>query len=212
MRPVDPRYSTDPPRRGWRVPTMMERAMIEAVIIGLDGAVAHFLSEGANPNGVDEHGAPILHLTFSHQSDEPSIEKIARMMVAAGANPRAPHGAGPGLPERIISVFSASQAARMIDLISSLGFDIDARGPRDRTALMLAAERLALGSEPVVEALLRAGADPGLEDDQGRSAYARAESMGNKDALIKMAVSQERSTLKAVVSEAKAPARKRAPL
>lgn len=192
-----------------RSPTMMDRAMIQAATMGLAGAVASFLADGANPNGTDEHGVPILHLAFSHQSDEESIEAIARAMVAAGANPRASHGEGPGLPERIIRVFGAPQAERLLGLVVSLGFDIDARGVDGRTALMWAIDAPA-GSDRVLEALLRSGADPALEDARGRSAYARAQASGREQALIKMAVSQERSTLSAAI--APAPSKRRLPL
>lgn len=189
----------------------LDAAMIQAVNLGLDGAVSEFLAQRANPNGTDETGTPIIHLAFSPESDAQSIETIVRMMARAGANPRAPHGPGPSLPERIVRVFSGPDAERFIGLIVELGFDIDARGPGGRTALMWELEQTR-GNDRIVEALLRAGANPAAQDDKGLDAYARAEFNGRKQALIKMAVAQERGAIERIVSEAEAPSKKRGPL
>lgn len=202
-----PSHSRAPARRV----SSLDAAMIQAVNLGLDGAVSEFLAQGANPNGTDEHGVPIIHLAFSAESDEASIEAIARMMRSAGANPRAPHGSAPSLPERVIRVFPGPMAERFLELIVELGFDIDARGPKGRTALMWEIEH-ARGGDRMVETLLRAGANPAAQDHEGVDAYALAQRNGRKDALVKMAVAQERGAIERVVSEAEAPSKKRGPL
>lgn len=197
------------PRR--RAMSSLDAALIQAMMFGLEGAVETFLSQGANPNAADDEGTPVLHLAFSHQSDFDDIEAIVRLLVAAGASPRAPQGPGPSLPERIIRMFSPAAAERFLGLTSSLGFSVDAPDPRGRTALMWATEASHDNNE-LIEILLRLGADPAKEDDHGVSAYARAQKMGRQAALIKMAVTQERGALERVVADADAPSKKRGPL
>ena len=142
-----------------------DRQLFEAVAAGDLGATRAAIAGGADVNCVD----------FTGEADWPGCDPvevaagqgradIVRELLAAGAVNRVFVESALAHPA-VVRVWLQAVA-------DNPGRHLNAAGEDGQTVLMLAAH---LGSREVVQLLLEAGADPTLEDDDGRTALSIAE-------------------------------------
>ena len=161
------------------------------------GGVATALSQGFDPNALDEHGQPALILALQGES-----LKVAKVLVEAkgihidvrnhaGETPlmmaalKAEAGAVADLLARGAAVqkdgwtplhyAATGGSAAIVKLLLAKGAVLEARSPNGSTPLMMAAR---YGNEEAVDALLAAGADRSAKNDLGMDASAFAASAG----------------------------------
>ena len=159
--------------------------------------VARALSEGFDPNALDEHGQPALILAL--QLESPKVAKVLMdakgvqidilnhagetplMMAALKAEVDAvtalvAHGAAINKDGWSPLHYAATGgSAAIVRLLLSKGAALEARSPNGSTPLMMAAR---YGNEEAVDALLAAGADRSAKNDLGMDASAFAASAG----------------------------------
>jgi len=161
------------------------------------GTVSRALSQGFDPNALDEHGQPALILAL--QLESPKVAKV--LMDASGAQIDIRNHAGetPLMMAALKAEVDAAAAlvahgaavnkdgwsplhyaatggsAAIVKLLLSKGATLEARSPNGTTPLMMAAR---YGNEEAVDALLAAGADRTAKNDLGMDASAFAASAG----------------------------------
>ena len=159
--------------------------------------VARALSEGFDPNALDEHGQPALILAL--QLESPKVAKVLMdakgvqidilnhagetpLMMAAlkaevdSATALVAHGAAINKDGWSPLHYAATGgSAAIVKLLLSKGATLEARSPNGSTPLMMAAR---YGNEEAVDALLAAGADRTAKNDLGMDASAFAASAG----------------------------------
>jgi ankyrin repeat protein len=159
--------------------------------------VKTLLANGANANTFSPENRPVLSIARDNSHGE-----IADLLLKHGADPRA-------LPPKTLSVATTldtvlirktleqgvepARALRMAVELSDTnsvrqlleyGVDINSTTESNITPLMIAT---GLGNIQLVQTLLNAGADPFLQDDQHRTAYAFTIYIGNSELRKKMA-------------------------
>ena len=161
--------------------------------------VARALSEGFDPNALDEHGQPALILAL--QLESPKVAKVLMdakgvqidilnhagetpLMMAAlkaevdSATALVAHGAAINKDGWSPLHYAATGGnAAIVKLLLSKGATLEARSPNGSTPLMMAAR---YGNEEAVDALLAAGADRTAKNDLGMDASAFAASAGRE--------------------------------
>ena len=159
--------------------------------------VARALSQGFDPNALDEHGQPALILAL--QLESPKVAKVLMdakgvqidvrnhagetpLMMAAlkaevdAATALVAHGAAVNKDGWSPLHYAATGgSAAIVKLLLSKGAALEARSPNGTTPLMMAAR---YGNEEAVDALLAAGADRTAKNDLGMDASAFAASAG----------------------------------
>jgi ankyrin repeat protein len=104
---------------------------------------------------------------------ERDVESLRALLPFGGADEGDSAGATPLMHGALAG------SVEMIELLAPFSI-VDQRGPRKKSALMIAAEN---GHEPAIEALLRAGADPDAQDEDGYCALALAIEMAQEGAF-----------------------------
>ena len=160
-------------------------------------SVARALSQGFDPNALDEHGQPALILAL--QLESPKVAKVLMdakgvqidilnhagetpLMMAAlkaevdSVTALVAHGAAVNKDGWSPLHYAATGgSAAIVKLLLSKGAALEARSPNGTTPLMMAAR---YGNEEAVDALLAAGADRTAKNDLGMDASAFAASAG----------------------------------
>jgi len=172
-------------------------AFFRAVNTDNASGVATALSQGFDPNALDEHGQPALILALQGES-----LKVAKVLMEAkgiridvrnhaGETPlmMAALKAEPSAVADLLARGAAVQkdgwtplhyaatggSAAIVKLLLAKGAVLEARSPNGSTPLMMAAR---YGNEQAVDALLAAGADRTARNDLGMDASAFATSAG----------------------------------
>jgi ankyrin repeat protein len=135
---------------------------------GNTAAVRVLLAHGADPNLRDSNQQPPLYwaLTSRHVS-------TAQVLIDAHADLRAET---PGHRTLLVTAAYCIDDTALAQFLLDAGVGVNQPDIGGETALMNAASA---GVSPMVELLLRAGADPTLRDHQGRSAADRASQRNN---------------------------------
>ena len=161
--------------------------------------VSRALSQGFDPNALDEHGQPALILAL--QLESPKVAKVLMDAKGVQLDVRNHAGETPLMMAALKSEVDAATAlvahgaavnkdgwsplhyaatggsAAIVKLLLSKGARLEARSPNGSTPLMLAAR---YGNEEAVDALLAAGGDRTLKNDLGMDASAFAASAGRE--------------------------------
>jgi hypothetical protein len=120
---------------------------------------------------------PLLNFAVERSGDKPDGPKIVRLLLKAGASPNEKDWRG---QTALFSVgLQGSAVERLVSLLIASGAAIDARDNNGETALMSHAFIV-----EAVRALLAAGADPTLSDDQGKTALMKAHQFGCEPCAI----------------------------
>jgi ankyrin repeat protein len=159
--------------------------------------VARALSQGFDPNALDEHGQPALILAL--QLESPKVAKVLMDAKGVQIDVRNHAGETPLMMAALKAEVDATTAlvahgaavnkdgwsplhyaatggsAVIVKLLLSKGAALEARSPNGTTPLMMAAR---YGNEEAVDALLAAGADRTAKNDLGMDASAFAASAG----------------------------------
>ena len=161
------------------------------------GGVSRALSQGFDPNALDEHGQPALILAL--QLESVKVAKVLMDAKGVDIDIRNHVGETPLMMAALKAEVDASTAlvahgaavqkdgwsplhyaatggsAAIVKLLLSKGAALEARSPNGSTPLMMAAR---YGNEEAVDALLAAGADRTAKNDLGMDASAFAASAG----------------------------------
>ena len=153
-------------------------ALAAAAFKGNDRIVELLIKRGAEANIVDRTGKAAVTYAAAR-----SFTEVVRRLLDAGVDPKRSYGNdltalmwAAGHEDGV----NARAAVETIDLLLDRGAAIDASDNRGQTALMIAAE---LGRAPVVEVLLRRGADRTMVDKAGKRAIDHATSMAVREML-----------------------------
>ncbi len=138
--------------------------------------LAALLAAGADPDTPGLEATPLLMLARSRFPPDLQV-RLARQLVAAGADPDARAGRGGMTP---LMLAAARGRCRLVRTLLDLGATPDLRGPGERTALLEAASSRWAGPA-CLAALLKAGADPNATDADGDTALARLSRRGSRD-------------------------------
>lgn len=135
-------------------------AFYDAATMGDQDAVEAMLSK--NPNLVrasDANGFTALHGVAGQ--DEP---ELAELLIDRGADVAAKNDMG-------MTALHIAQYGSIVEVLVRCGADVNARAQKGWTPLHVQAqEGEDTGALEVMEALLKAGADPNVSDDQGKRA------------------------------------------
>ena len=134
--------------------------------------VSYFLAAGFSPDTRNKAGVPLLNIAARKGNRE-----IMRYLIMAGAqlNLKADDRGTSALSDGVMGKHSEL----VIDLINA-GVDVNIKSKDGQTALIVA---VGACEEKVVEALLKAGADPDISDSLGASARKYA-ALFNKKAIL----------------------------
>ena len=149
-----------------------EKSMVQCVCYGNLREVMFFLAAGFSPDTRSKTGVPILNLAARNGDRE-----LFRQLYLSGAqlNLRA--------DDRGTSALFDSVMGKYYDLINDIikaGADLDIKSKDEQTALVVAT---GIGDVKIVEALLKAGANPDIPDAMGMSARKYA-GLFSKDTLV----------------------------
>ena len=134
--------------------------------------VAHFLAAGFSPDTRNKAGVPLLHISARSGNRE-----IIRYLILAGAelNMQSDDRGTSALMDSVMS----KHYDLMTDLIQAVA-DLNIKSKDGQTALVVA---VGAGDDQMVEALLRAGADPDISDSLGASARKYANLFNKKNMI-----------------------------
>ena len=127
-------------------------ALHRAILLGDSETAMSLLADGANATPTDDYGWNSLHFAVSMGE-----RRIVMAILEAGGDPDA-------RTENGLTTLHLVADPAMVEALVAAGAEIDARNDLARTPLHQAA---LFREAAVVEALLDAGADPMLEDDEG---------------------------------------------
>src|SRR5437763_2655542 len=136
------------------------------------GFVRSSLASGANPNGVDKWGAPLLIRAINLGQTE-----IAELLISNGANVHARNGSDNGSTPLHWAAGDRVCApnARIARLLLEKGAEVDAKTGAGNTPLIWAAKCKEEGALAVAEVLLEHGADLNYYGDDGTAVSAARE-------------------------------------
>ncbi len=126
-----------------------------AILLGGSETAKSLLAGGADPRAEDDYGWNALHFAVSMGERE-----IVMAILEADGDPDAKTQNG-------LTALHLAADPGFVETLVAAGAGIDVRNDRGRTPLHQAAR---FRETPVVEALLDAGADPSLEDNEGNRA------------------------------------------
>lgn len=126
-----------------------------AILLGDSEAAMSLLTDGADASAEDDYGWNALHFAVSMGE-----RQIVTAILEADANPDA-------RTENGLTALHLAADPGFVETLVAAGAEIDVRNDRGRTPLHQAAS---FREAPVVEALLDAGADRALEDNEGNRA------------------------------------------
>jgi uncharacterized protein len=143
-------------------------------LVDPDEIIKALLSSGAEVNARNNQGdtALIEAVKGSYRSgrDEQSIVRMIEILIAGGADVNAENDEGE-TALKLAAVRSNSHRMGVFNALIASRVKIDLVGPTGETALLLAIRRAAgRSSSEIVEALIKAGADVNVRDDEGTSA------------------------------------------
>ena len=142
---------------------LLAQAMIASVSLEREHAFEAVLKLGGNPNQIKVNNQ--VPLVFN------LIDRNLDKFIALCKNASTPLDLKVKHPQAKLTpmLYAASRektTSAMIQALIKVGASANAKGTKNKTALMYAAEA---GNTPVVDALLKAGADPKAEDANGRT-------------------------------------------
>lgn len=144
-------------------------ALIVASTAGKDQVVDLLLNHNANPDVHDQSGsAPLVNAVyFGHTSTvKLLLPKLSKLDKQDG--------------EELLLLASGLGHADIVSEMIDFGISANARGLKQRTALMAAA---AFNKPEVIKVLLKKGADPTATDDDGNTALSVAQDRGNDEVI-----------------------------
>ena len=147
-------------------------ALAQCVEEGKDNEVSLFLSAGFSPDTRNKAGVPLLSIAARKGN-----RAASRFLISSGAqvNARADDRGTSALMDSVLG----SHYDLMTDLIDA-GAEVNIKSKDGQTALVVA---VGAGKADIVEALLKAGADPGIADSLGVSAKEYATLFHNQKIL-----------------------------
>lgn len=129
-----------------------------------EAVVAWLISQGASVNARDSAGATPLH-----EACLCGTAPVVRVLIAAGSDVRASNREGATPLHFLAQGYRLEGAEAIIPLLVAKGAAIDQQDSRNRTPLHYAAGGLAPAS--TLAAFLKAGANRGLRDSDGKTAF-----------------------------------------
>jgi ankyrin repeat protein len=184
-----------------------EEVFFHDIEVDYAAGIAELVAKGFDPNTHDAKGQPALAIALQGESlkaaralwESPGIQIDARnqagetpLMLAAlkgeadAAAALVAHGASVQKDGWSPLHYAATGGnAAIVKMLLAHGATLEARSPNATTPLMMAAR---YGSEDAVDALLAAGADRSLKNDQGMDAAAFATSVGRDKLAARLKV------------------------
>lgn len=151
------------------------RGFLEAVSEGDTGSVALYLQAGFDPNSCDRSGVPLVNLALRRGHGQ-----VLEALVAGGADINRPSR------DRGYTALMEAASQGQADYVEKLlawGADVKPQCKNGQSALILAVGR---GDGALALRLLKAGADPFVEDQLGMSAFKYAQLFSREDLLAAM--------------------------
>lgn len=138
-------------------------------------SVALYLEAGMDPNTKGNWDTSAL--TKAAESNQP---EAAQLLVAAGADLNARNKDDRSPAYMAVNSGSVDRGAKVLDILIKAGADLKATYRNGRTLLHLAVDS---DNGTALTKLLAAGLDPNAKDEQGRTPFSEAASMGRKVTL-----------------------------
>ena len=155
------------------IPVTVE-SLAQCIIEGRVQEVSLFLTAGFSPNSRNKAGVPLLSIAARNGNQE-----VLQFLLTAEADPD--QKSDDRGTSALIDSAMAKKLNVMMDLIAT-GADLNIKSKDGQTALVVA---VGAGEEKMVEALLKAGADPDITDSLGTSAR-RYAFLFKKEAITKL--------------------------
>ena len=144
-------------------------ALIVAATSGHDEVVDLLLANNANPLASDDSGgSPLVNSAYFGHA------KTVRLLL--GKIPKLGKQDG----EELLLLTSGLGHAGVVTALLDYGVDVNGRGKKSRTALMAAAF---FDQAEIIRLLLKRGANPAVQDEDGESASSVAEEKGNDEII-----------------------------
>ena len=143
-------------------------ALVFASMTGDLDSVRMLLAHGADPSAVSVRGTPLSEAVSFGYPD------VVQALIAAGASVKMTEGSGVNL----LHWAAIANRASVIPALAAAGVPVNDQDKFGFTPLMYAAT-VDFGDAESVKALLRAGADAGVRNNEGRTAREQARRLGH---------------------------------
>ncbi|WP_280839666.1 ankyrin repeat domain-containing protein [Micromonospora sp. A200] len=135
-------------------------ALLDAVTSRDADGIVRLLAAGADPRGRDGEGVPLLR----HAADTGDVALVRPFLDAGAPVDLADQY---GVTPLMCAVMAGAPAAELVDLLVACGVDVNSHGDPDEDGHTVLTRALETPAEPIIAALLAAGADPNAARGDG---------------------------------------------